>query len=523
MAMYDFVDTVDESQASTDLPAEALSINGEWIENLIPEYRTLHVSGRELLGSEIDDYEIGNVNGTKYRGKRYPARTITVTYQIIAKTSSAFRQAYNKLNAILDVEEARLIFADEPDKYFIGTKAGNNEVDAGSNSVVGEIEFYCADPFKYSAAEKSFTAAADSSGILEMKIINDGSVAVPVSYEITHNHENGYIGIVSAEGVMEYGDIAEADETEGEKSELLIDYGSSPAGTDFNSMTPGTGAHQTISDIAINGTWKTVTVDMSEYGGQPETRVLTLASVGNTNSWNGAVRSVTIPEDSHGDAGTAYWKIDWSAWFETSKVSDVGSMELCVADSDGNFIVAIDIFKTATTSNTARINLILADGQVKGVSFTPTKGKTPFVPGNIIRLQKSGKNFSMAFGGKTYTLTSSVLESREASAVSILMYSYPNCGLARLPGKMYFYSLKFYKNNVIYYYDVPNRYQQGDVLRIDGDTTKVYLNNIPCLEDEVTGTSYFKAPPGETTVQFFYSDFCQTAPSVKAYIREAYI
>ena len=40
MAMYDFVDTVDESQVSTDLPAEALSINGEWIENLIPEYRS---------------------------------------------------------------------------------------------------------------------------------------------------------------------------------------------------------------------------------------------------------------------------------------------------------------------------------------------------------------------------------------------------------------------------------------------------------------------------------------------------
>ena len=46
------------------------------------------MSGRELLGSEIDDYEIGNVNGTKYRGKRYPARTITVTYQIIAKTAA---------------------------------------------------------------------------------------------------------------------------------------------------------------------------------------------------------------------------------------------------------------------------------------------------------------------------------------------------------------------------------------------------------------------------------------------------
>lgn len=155
--MYEFVDTI-ETQNGEVLPSEALCFNGEWIENLIPGYRTLHVSGRELLGCEIDDYEIGGMDGTHYRGKRYPARTITVTYQIIAKTNSAFRQAYNKLNALLNVEEAQLVFADEPDKYFIGTKASNSEVEAGSNSVIGEIEFYCADPFKYSAVEKSFTA-----------------------------------------------------------------------------------------------------------------------------------------------------------------------------------------------------------------------------------------------------------------------------------------------------------------------------------------------------------------------------
>ena len=46
--MYSFVDTTD-FQVGRDVPSEALMINGILIEDEIPEYRTLHVSGRELL------------------------------------------------------------------------------------------------------------------------------------------------------------------------------------------------------------------------------------------------------------------------------------------------------------------------------------------------------------------------------------------------------------------------------------------------------------------------------------------
>ena len=46
--MYEFVDT-DEMYTKTILPAEAMSYNGVFIENEIPGYRTLYVSGRELM------------------------------------------------------------------------------------------------------------------------------------------------------------------------------------------------------------------------------------------------------------------------------------------------------------------------------------------------------------------------------------------------------------------------------------------------------------------------------------------
>ena len=81
--MYKFTDTIGDPE-SQSLPAEALSINGTYIENEVAGYTTLSVSGRELLESEIGELEIGHMTGSQYRYKRRPPREITVTYQLLS-------------------------------------------------------------------------------------------------------------------------------------------------------------------------------------------------------------------------------------------------------------------------------------------------------------------------------------------------------------------------------------------------------------------------------------------------------
>lgn len=97
--MYNFIDT-NEASESVVLPSEALRINGEYIENQISGYRTLTVSGREALSPELETYETGVRDGSMLKSRRYPARTITVTYQLIAESNEAYRAAYNKLAQI---------------------------------------------------------------------------------------------------------------------------------------------------------------------------------------------------------------------------------------------------------------------------------------------------------------------------------------------------------------------------------------------------------------------------------------
>ena len=236
--MYEFIDTIESSEGMS-LPSEAVKINGEYIENQIEGYRTLTVEGREALSPEISFYDTGIRDGSVKKSKRYPARTIRITYQLIAKTNEEFRAAYNKLGQILDVEDAELIFNDEQDKFFKGTPAAIGEVPPGKNAVIGEFEILCLDPFKYSVVEYEATPNLDSESIfidykgtyksfptLQAEFFNeneaseDGESVTP----LTGSGDCGYVAFFNeSEKIIQLGDPDEVDgETAYEKSQTLI-------------------------------------------------------------------------------------------------------------------------------------------------------------------------------------------------------------------------------------------------------------------------------------------------------------
>lgn len=235
--MYNFIDVMETSEAV--LPSEALKINGEYIENQISGYRTLHVSGREALSPELSTYETGVRDGSTLKNKRFSARIITVAYQLMAASNEDFRAAYNALGRILNVKNAELIFADEQDKFFIGTPETIGAVEPGRNSVVGEFDILCVDPFKYSVIEYEAEPVLEESSVLidyngtykafptleadfpnEADTSEDGETAV----ELTGNGDCGYVAFFTEdEKIIQLGDPDEADETEAyKKSQTLV-------------------------------------------------------------------------------------------------------------------------------------------------------------------------------------------------------------------------------------------------------------------------------------------------------------
>ena len=314
--MYNFIDVNEVSEGK--LPSEALKINGNYIENQIVGYRTLHVSGREALSPEIETYETGVRDGSTIQSKRYPARTIIVTYQLIAETNEKFREAYNQLAAILDVKDAQLIFNDEQDKFYTGTPSAIGEVEPGRNSVIGEFEIYCADPFKYSVVVYEVDAT-DNNGkqfvcnyngtykaypTLEASFYSEEETDGETNTELTGNGDCGYVAFFNdREKIIQLGEPEEEDGESLEKSQTLVNQSfrkSTSWGTATKSLWVINNGVTSSDAFVQTGT---VGVVKSYHGATNDECYLVASNYGTGTQWHGPSITRTIPADASGHIG----------------------------------------------------------------------------------------------------------------------------------------------------------------------------------------------------------------------------
>lgn len=508
--MYTFVDTVNSGIVGTNLPTEAMSYNGVYLENEIDGYRTLSVTGRELMESEVTDQEIDGMDGSYYRYKTTPARTITVKYQLRARGSREYREAYNKMNKLLSGEQVKVIFNDESDKYFIGTKTSNTQVDGGTNNVIGEIEIYCTDPCKYSTTEKEFTA---TDGVLN--IVNEGTVPVSIDYDVQTTSETGYIGLVSEEGIMQYGKIEELDGETYKQSEWLASIddfykcNDDIGGTDV--MHPTYGTNGTL----IEHTW---------FGN----KFIGLGSAGTKKgNANGGLRTLVLPADSSGDTSGAK---NFYCWFHlcfyAGLMGQTGEMCINFLTADDKLICGCNWYKTDAIGNTGHYE-IWANGKVlKNWSFTTShlQAQNPFYyKWGSCDVLKEGANIRFFFWARYYNFYIPEIENMKCAKIQIAVKQWGDRGGNKFMSMIGFDVIDFEKMNVEKWKDIPNRYPSGTNITIDGKSSHIYVNGMARPEDEVLGTKYFKAPVGTSEIKVTCSEWTKSQPIVKAKIREAWL
>lgn len=507
--MYDFVDT-GEVGSKNSLPSEALQIDGEYIENLIDGYRTLYVSGRELLESEITDREIDRISGSEYLESRNVTRNITVGYQLLCKTTREFRDKFNKLSSILSKEQVKLIFADEPDKYFIGTKSSVGDVEPGRMNVKGEFTFYCCDPCKYSSAEKQFSGVQQG-GYQTITIQNNGTEWCDVDYEITHKHENGFIGLVSQYGTIQLGKVEETDVEDYEASEILVNdkFSPSTSGWVLNNATTVhvVSEHKQTGNLAItNGT-----------GGY----ALRVTNYGAGEQWHGPSWTKQVPMDSNGHTGAKNCTLSWHHYFTTSTFNNRGVIQFLMTDRNKRNVAAMTFFKNELGNNKGYAEFFV-NGINRGKIEFDCSWDNPRTGQKAGRssISKFGERFEFNVNGEVKPFTVPEMKDIEVTEISIFIGVW---GSGEGIGENHVYSIEFTSHSVDAQRDVPNRFQAGSVVQINGESTKVYVDGVASAGHEVTGTSYPKVPPGTTEVQFYYSDFSDPPPTIRAKIREAYL
>lgn len=190
-------------------------------------------------------------------------------------------------------------------------------------------------------------------------------------------------------------------------------------------------------------------------------------------------------------------------------------------------ICGYSLYKTDMSGNTAALEFWLNGKVVATKNFTPSSkdSDNPFNYGRGHQdVRKEGDKITFYWFGSYIPYVDSAVKDMICTKIQVAFTQYFGRNLGdQYVTRNYLRVLSFQKMNVEKWRDVPNRYSSGDVVTIDGGTTKVYRNGMNITGDEITGSKYFLAPPGVTDVEFYCSDFCDPPPAVDVFIREAYL
>lgn len=322
MAMYEFRD-VGDRVADVALPSEALNYNGKYFEVEVPGYRTLYTKGRESMNGEFLSSALSG-HGSAYQKRRYPEREITVGFLLRADTPEDFRNAFNKLNALLNTEQGRLIFNDEPDKFFVGTPVSIGEIPPGVNHVTSEILFVCADPFKYSVREFEREVPMGSSA----DVYYNGTYPAHPSIVTEFEADTAYASYSLNDSILLFGsDDADEEESSGTTTKLLgisSDQASPMADATLNGAA-------TVCNDSIYAQTGFFEVKTDCYGDKTLIRARTY---GTSENWHGPSLTWNLGENC------TNFRFKANLWMHYRDngdydYSDIGVIKVLVSDSTG--------------------------------------------------------------------------------------------------------------------------------------------------------------------------------------------
>lgn len=530
--MYDFIDTTTTSASGTvsGMP-EALTFDGNCIDDIIPGYKTLHVSGREMLARDIQMKEIPTITGSLFTSEKLPPRQITVTYQLIAPSAEDFRDAFNRLMGLLARVQKRLIFADEPDKYFIGTMTSFEQPEPGTNSVVGSFTFTCPDPLKY-ALEETATQIylipkgdQSTSKMGEITIHNAGTVPVPVRFEMNMNADNGYLRVSGNWRNLMYGNSSEAEsEIQPIGQYRVFDW------TKFRQEWLKAGSDNT----------HTVSYGFEKpdegYDGDRERWSWLRMSPGSHSKadWCRAYRSIAVPESLpsvKGNPPVQDFRFKSRLWFEDLlSRSAVGEIAIGFYGKDKSGeekqICRFALSKEGTAFKAEAIAHV-AGTKIKTESFTPDS-TSPWGRGNRgqITIYRTGnKIYFRPKNGSAETWSATVPDSFNVPLTRIAISFGHKSG--------YEYFIRCYIKDAMLWAENVESVKENTFsppaagrslkVTIDGEDSKFYVDDTPAPELEILGSRYFKTAVGDTTVSIHASSWYKGSIIGFAYHREAWL
>lgn len=450
----------------------------------------------------------GKQNGSDFSYITYENKQIVMPFTI----EGNLEEKYDALQKALSVTEPKkLVFGNVPNKCFYAIPSGTLEFSEETEFLgEGTITWLIPDGVAYSTTETPFDGIQQGDHKV-ITIQNNGTEWCDVDYEITHKHENGFIGLVSQYGTIQLGKVEETDVEDYEASEILVNDKFSPStgGWVLNNATTVhvVSEHKQTGNLAItNGT-----------GGY----ALRVIDYGAGEQWHGPSWTKQVPRDSNTHSGAKNCTLSWHHYFTTSTFNNRGVIQFLMTDRNKKNVAAMTVFKNELGNNRGYAEFFVNGINKDKIEFdcswdNPRTGQNA----GKSSISKFGDRFEFNVNGEVRSFTVPEMKDIEVTEISIFIGVW---GSGEGIGENHVYSVEFTSHSVDAQRDVPNRFQAGSVVQINGESTKVYVDGVASAGHEVTGTDYFKVPPGTTEVQFYYSDFSNPPPTIRAKIREVYL
>ena len=424
-----------------------------------------------------------------------------------------------------------LIFEDEPNKVWLALPDGEQSFDLDSgtlNFLVPSGEAESVDTKKLNESNSGGelgTITHNADGSTKVQINNQGTLETFPKIKITNVHENGYLGFVNPNGILELGKRDEADGETVPESEVLYTTDSDLQFSDFVDAS-GKVNPQIAS---VGGTCDTT----GKIGYLKDGLRLITPSTATGSTHRGGMLSLDIPPDSNGEKGS----VNFYAWFNifvhALQNGQTGLLQIMFTDSNDNFVAGYGIVKSDKTGNTGAAKFWIGGDhpkEWKSIVFTTNDGEQTKDPNNNTMFNskkgsadfvKQGASLGFYWKGSRQTINVPELENVPIERVYIFIGNFTNSN--KFLGELSLRRFWCRKDKVDVWHDLPNRYQAGSVMELDMENGKITKDGISSNNELVTGSEFISLPSGETELDIYQSSWNTTPPQIEIQWKERYL
>lgn len=552
--------------SSLDRPSYAPTIDGIYLEDVIPGYRTTDVTGRESYQTDVTELSSEIRDGALFQHTRLQPRDITVNFAVTTNTNAEYRKSTDKLKGLMlnygidpiVKTEFQIIFRDEPDKYYKGSiSAFTMEKLVDYTSGTGSFTIHCADPFKYSLAEYEvfledgkfevdYDGTIPSYPILEVRAM-PADVMNPIRWVSFINQDGRVIQIGNVDNVA----VSDDEDDEKTMSQIIFDNDFSKgdmrpqpavaqqAGewTNEQSSAWATPPSGSTYSYALNNGWTnngltdiiplvqsadlySATGKMASSGG-----VFRVVDYGTFPKWHGPIVTRTSQfRDMNGNTSHRNGTLEFKHKFVTGS-NDYGEFMVTLntnrvvnGETKRYVIARFGIFKKSKGSNRSTCNLTIYSKNAQGGRLVETFTFDSSSNGNTTKashvntagpathkITKIEDSIIFDVNGTQYKFKDIDIKDLTIDSISFATAKYGT----EVPVTVnYLYTMKFTSHSVTDPKDIPNKLAANSRIIADASTAIVTVDGIVQYDLGALGNDWetFFLKPGKNEIEFTYSD-----------------